>query len=103
MKGLTNSQAFNPDLARTGHYKRQIGPKWGENVIFKHREWYYIVSMYKYYQLTLFLVLIWKFDQKSNFHHRLAGTKPYECRLGKKHWEKYGSQELGVVLHSFYV
>jgi len=36
-------------------------------VIFKSEEWYYIVSMYKYYQVTLFLVLIQKFDQKSNF------------------------------------
>jgi len=28
--------------------------------------------MYKYYQLILFLVLIGKFDQKSNFQPRLA-------------------------------
>jgi len=39
----------------------------GENVIFKNHERYYIVSIYKYYQLTLFLVLIGKFDQKINF------------------------------------
>jgi len=31
--------------------------------------------MYKYNQLTLFLVLIGKFDQKSNFYPQLAGTK----------------------------
>jgi len=37
-------------------------------VVIKGREWYYIVSMYKYYQLTLFLVLIGKFDQKLNFY-----------------------------------
>jgi len=67
LKGLTTSQAFSPDLARTGHYKRRIGPKWGENVIFKSREWYYIVYIYKYYQLTLFLVLTGTFNQKSNF------------------------------------
>jgi len=36
-------------------------------MIFKSQEGYYIVSMYKYYQVTLFLVLIQKFDQKSNF------------------------------------
>jgi len=35
-------------------------------MIFKSRDWYYIVSMYKYYQLTLFRVFIEKFDQKSN-------------------------------------
>jgi len=29
-------------------------------VIFKIREWYYIVSMYNYYHLTVFLVLIGK-------------------------------------------
>jgi len=28
--------------------------------------------MYHYYQLTLFLILIRKFDQKLNFHPRLA-------------------------------
>jgi len=39
-------------------------------MIFKNREWYYIVSIYKYYQLTLFLVLIGKFDQKSYFQPR---------------------------------
>jgi len=53
-------------------YKSRVRPKQGENVIFKSREWYYIVSMYKYYYLTLFLVLNGKFDQKSNFHHQLA-------------------------------
>jgi len=38
-----------------------------ENVVLKSRELYYVVSIYNYYQLTLFLVLIGKFDQKSNF------------------------------------
>jgi len=36
-------------------------------VLFKSHKGYYIVSMYEYYQLTLFLVLIEKFDQKPNF------------------------------------
>jgi len=36
-------------------------------MIFKSRKGYYIVSVYKYYRLTLFLVLIGKFDQKPNF------------------------------------
>jgi len=37
--------------------------------------------MYKYYQLTLFLSLIGKFDQKSNFYPRLARNKPYKSRI----------------------
>jgi len=48
-------------------YKSWIGLNKEKNVIFKSQEWYYIVSIYKYYQVTLFLVLIQKFDQKSNF------------------------------------
>ena len=43
------------------------GPKRGENVALKSQEYYYIVSNYNNVnQLTLFLVLIGKFDQKSN-------------------------------------
>ena len=52
-------------------YKSQIGPKQGENFIPKSREWYYIISMYKY-KFTFFLSLIGKFDKKSNFQPRLA-------------------------------
>jgi len=37
-------------------------------MVFKSHECYYIVSMYNYYQLTLFLVLIKIFDQKLSFH-----------------------------------
>ena len=33
---------------------------------------YFIVSMYNHSQLTLFIVLIGKFDQKSNFRPLLA-------------------------------
>jgi len=40
-------------------------------MVLKSREWYYIISMNKYYQLTLFLGLIRKFNQKSNFQTRL--------------------------------
>ena len=36
---------FQPPLVRTRPYKSQIGPKLGENVLFKSREWYYIVSI----------------------------------------------------------
>jgi len=39
-------------------------------------------SMYKYYQLTLFLVLIGKFDQKLNFQPRLAWIRSYKSRMG---------------------
>jgi len=42
----------------------------GENLIFTNCGWCYIVSMYKNYQLTLFLVLIGKFNQKSNLQPR---------------------------------
>ena len=48
-------------------HKCRIGPKWGENVIFKNLKWHNIVSKY-YYKLTLFLVLIGKFNQKSKFY-----------------------------------
>jgi len=33
-------------------------------MILKNLELYYLISMYIYYLLTLFLVLVWKFDQK---------------------------------------
>ena len=52
---------FQPRLAWIKPYKN--GPKLREKVIFKSREWYYIVSMYKYYQLNLFLILIGKFSK----------------------------------------
>ena len=62
---------FHPRIAWSRPYKSQIVPKQGENFILKSREWYYIISMYKY-KLTFFLSLIGKFDQKSNFQPRLA-------------------------------
>jgi len=62
---------FHPRMAWSRPYKRLIGPKQGENFILKSQEWYYNISMYKY-KLTLFLSLIEKFDQKSNFQPRLA-------------------------------
>jgi len=45
-------------------------------MVLKIREYHYIVSMYSYIQLTLFLVLIGKFDQKLNFRPWLAWTGP---------------------------
>ena len=62
---------FHPRMAWSRPYKSQVGPKQGENFILKSREWYYIISMYKY-KLTFFLSLIRKFDQKSNSQPRLA-------------------------------
>jgi len=62
-------------------------PKRRENKIFKSRERYYIVYIYKYYWLILFLILIEKFDQKSYFHSRLAWTSPYKSQIGEKQGE----------------
>ena len=47
-------------LAWAKPYKSRIRPKQGENLVVNSYELYYIVSMYKYYQLTLLLVLIGK-------------------------------------------
>jgi len=58
---LTKIQNLSP-IGLNWPYKSRIGPKGGENEVLKSREWYYIVSMHKYYQLTLFLILIRKFD-----------------------------------------
>jgi len=41
----------------------------------------------KYYQITLFLVLISKFDQKLNFQPWLAWTRPYKSLIGHKREE----------------
>ena len=49
-------------------------------MIFKSRELYYIVR-YNYYKLNLFLVLIEKFDQNSNF------SRTYKSRIGPKEEE----------------
>ena len=43
--------------------------------------------MYKYYQLTFFLVLIEKIDQKSNFQPQLVWTRPYKSQIGSKQGE----------------
>ena len=74
---------LKPRLAWTKPHKNRIGLKQEKNLIFKSREWYYIVSMYKYYQLTLFRVFIEKFDQKSNFQLSagMSWTRPYKSRM----------------------
>ena len=64
---LDQKSNFQSRLALIRHCKSRLGNKHGENMVFKSRELYYTVSMYNYYHLTLFLVLIGKFDQKS-FH-----------------------------------
>jgi len=73
---------FHPHLARSRQYKSRIGPKHGENDIFKSREKYYIVFMYEYYKLNLFVFLIWKFDKKSNFQSRLVELGLIRAKLG---------------------
>jgi len=54
-------------LAETKLDKSRKGPKRGENIFFMGREWYYVVSMYKLYQLTLFLVFIDKLTRSQTF------------------------------------
>ena len=75
-----------------------MGPKWGESVIFKNLKWYNIVCMYKNYQLTFFLVLIGKFDQKSNFQPLLAWISPY-----KSWWAKQGENEIFKSDKGYYI
>jgi len=58
---------MHPWLAWAKPYKSQIRPKQGENIVVNSHELYYIVSMYKYYQLALLLILIEKFNQSQTF------------------------------------
>ena len=44
----------------------------------------YIVSMHKYYQLILLLVLIGKFDQSQTFSPDWPELGPYKSRIGPK-------------------
>ena len=53
---------IHPWLAWAKPYKSRIRPKQGENMVVNSHELYYIVSMYKYNQLTLLQVLIEKFN-----------------------------------------
>ena len=90
---------FPPQMAWSRPYKSQIGPKEGENFILKSRERYYIISMHKY-KLTFFLSLIGKFDQKSNFHPRMAWSRPYKSQIEPKQGENFilKSRECGIIL-----
>ena len=78
---------IHPQLAWNQLYKSRVGPKRIENMVLNSRKSYYIVSMYKYYQLTIFLILIGNFDQKLNFQPRLVWTRPYKSRIGLKRGE----------------
>ena len=85
-------------------------------MIFKSQELYYIVFMYKYYQVNLFLILIEKVDQKLNFQHWLAWTQPYKSQIWPKRGENvifncrkwyykvfmYKYYKLNLVLQSYY-
>jgi len=62
---------IHPRLAWNRPYKSLVGPKQIENIVLISWKWYYIVFMYKYYQLIIFLILIGNFDQKLNFQPRL--------------------------------
>ena len=77
---------FHPHLAWTRPYKSQIGNKQGENVIFKSQEWYYIVSMHKYYQLSLFLILE-SFTKSQIFSPDWPKLSLIRSKLRKKHRE----------------
>ena len=50
-------------------------------MVVNSHELYYIAFMYKYYQLTLILILIGKFDQSQKFQPQLARTRPYKSRI----------------------
>jgi len=65
---------FWPWLTWVKPHTSPLGPKQGENVVLKSRELYYTDFMYKYFQLTLVVVLIMKFDQKVN-HSSPIGLK----------------------------
>ena len=58
---------FHPWLTWAKQFKSQIWPRQEENIVVNSHELYFIVSMYKYYQLILLLVLIGKFDQSQIF------------------------------------
>ena len=87
MESLIKKSSFHPWLAWIMPYKSPIGPKLGENIVIKIRLWYYTLSIYKYYQLTFFLILIEKIDQKSNFQPQLVWTRPYKSQIGSKREE----------------
>ena len=56
-------------------------------MVIKIQLWYYTLSMYKYYQLTFFPVLIEKIDQKWNFQPQLVWIRPYKSQIGSKQGE----------------
>ena len=82
--------------------KIRLGPKQIQNMVLNSWKWYYIVYMYKYYQLTIFLILIWNFDQSQTFSpgwSELGLIRADRAKTGRK----LGFQESSVVLHRFYI
>ena len=70
-------------------------------MVLKSKEQYYIAFIFNYFQLILFLVLIGKFDQKSNLQYDWfsALLELSIAQIGRK----CDSQELRVILDYFYV
>jgi len=62
LESLIKSQNFSPDWPELGLIRAEYCLN-REKPGLKSREWYYIVSTYNYYKLTLFLMLIEKFDK----------------------------------------
>jgi len=60
---------FKPDWPELGLIIAELGLNVEKNIVFKCCEWYYIVSLFN--DNHLFVVLIWKFAQKSNFQPSL--------------------------------
>jgi len=54
-------------------------------MILKSREWYYIVSIYKYYQLTLFLVLFGSLTKSQIF-----SLDWFKLGFRRDEWAKWG-------------
>ena len=86
---------FQPDWPELGLIRFDQYPD-REKFFLKRREWWYVVSMYKHFELTLYLIQIRKFDQKSNFQPRFGQNLAlYKSRIGPKLGENviFKSQE----------
>ena len=77
-----------------------MGPNRQKNMALKSREWYYIVSMYKYNQLALFVVLNGKFNQKSNSQPNWPELGVIRAELGIT-WGKHDFQKMRAVLQVY--
>jgi len=52
------NQNFSPDWPELGFMRAELGLNMEENAVFKSLEKYYTVSIYNYYEINFFLVLI---------------------------------------------